>query len=208
METAKDELFTKALAALKESGTPPIKSELSDWKFEDGLLFFKGMCYVPPNETLQREIVCRYHDGRPSGHPGQLKTLELVRRDYWWPGMGVFIRNYITGCTLCQQMKVNTHPTTPGLMPIPTEKDACPFSKITLDFITGLPESGGCDSLMVMVDHGLMKGVISIPCSKSIDALETGTLYLDHVYKRFGLPDSMLSDRGPQFATQVFRELG
>jgi len=60
---------------------------------------------------------------------------------------------------------------------------------------------------MVVVDHGSTKGVISIPCNKTIDATLTAQNYIDHVYQRFGLPDSFLSDRGPQFSSQVFREM-
>jgi len=74
-------------------------------------------------------------------------------------------------------------------------------------FITDLLESDGFDSLMVMVDHGSTKGVISIPCNKTIDATLMAQNYIDHVYRCFGLPDSFLSDRGPQFSSQVFREM-
>jgi hypothetical protein len=49
----KDELFAKTLEALKQTGTPPIKSDLSDWKFEEGLLFFKNRCYIPPDADLR-----------------------------------------------------------------------------------------------------------------------------------------------------------
>ena len=45
----KDKLMADAIKALKTNGTPPIKSDLSDWEFTDGLLFFKKRCYVPPN---------------------------------------------------------------------------------------------------------------------------------------------------------------
>ena len=207
-ETLKDNFFTSALLALKESGTPPIKSDLADWKLEDGILFFRDKCYVPPTEDLRREITRRYHNSPSSGHPGHLKTLELIRRHYWWPGMTVFVKNYVSGCAICQQMKVNTHPTNPGLMPIKAQEDARPFSQITMDFITDLPANQGYDSLMVVVDHGSTKGVISIPCTKTIDAAGTAKLYIENVFRRFGLPDSMLSDRGPQFASQVFREIG
>ena len=60
---------------------------------------------------------------------------------------------------------------------------------------------------MVMVDHGLTKGVILIPCSKMIDATGVARLFLHHVFKRFGLHDSLISDRGPQFASAFAREL-
>ena len=60
---------------------------------------------------------------------------------------------------------------------------------------------------MIVVDHGLTKGVIYTSCKKTIDALGTAQLFLDHVWKRFGLPDTIISDRGPQFASKVFQEM-
>jgi len=206
-ETTKDDFFAKALQAVKENSPLPIRSSLEEWKIEEGLLFFKDRCYIPPHKDLRREVMNRYHDTLTGGHPGHFKTLELIRRYYWWPGMTVFVKNYVAGCAICQQMKVNTHPTSPGLIPVKGQKDTKPFSQVTCDFITDLLESDRFDSLMVVVDHGSTKGVISIPCNKTIDATLMAQNYIDHVYRHFGLPDSFLSDRGPQFSSQVFREM-
>jgi len=52
-ETAKDDFFVKALFAIKENGPLPIRSKLEDWKTEEGLLFFKNRCYIPPHEELR-----------------------------------------------------------------------------------------------------------------------------------------------------------
>ena len=76
-----------------------------------------------------------------------------------------------------------------------------------MDFITDLPPADGYDSLLTVVDQGLSKGVILIPTTKTVTAEETGQLLLDNLYKRFGLPDKMISDRGPQFAARSFQEL-
>jgi len=55
---------------------------------------------------------------------------------------------------------------------------------ITQDFISGLPKTKkGHDRIMVVVDHGLMKGVIFIPCSKELTALEAAELHFDHTFK-------------------------
>src|ERR1700724_134104 len=195
--TTNDTLFANALEGLKHHGPFPITSLLSDWRIDDGLLFFKDRCYVPPSGSLRRDITSSYHNSLPAGHPGHLKTLELIRRHYWWPGLTVFVKNYVTGCAICQQMKVTTHPSTPGLIPIKAQLGALPFSQVTCDFITDLPECDGSDSLMVVVDHGSTKGVISIPCNKTIDATQTVQNYIDHVYKSCsGLSNSFLSDRG------------
>jgi hypothetical protein len=78
----KDNLVKSALEALKTRGIPLIKSALTDWKLEDGLLFFLGQCYVPPNEVLCKRIVEHYHDTLPSRQPSQFQTLELVRCNY------------------------------------------------------------------------------------------------------------------------------
>jgi len=96
--------------------------------------------------------------------------------------MTVFVKNYVTGCAICQQMKINTHSSSLSLILIKGQKDAKPFSQVTCDFITDLLKSDGFDSLMVMVDHGSTKGIISIPCNKTIDVMLMAQNYIDHVY--------------------------
>ena len=74
--------------------------------------------------------------------------------------------------------------------------------------MTDLPPSEGFDSIMVVVDHGLSKGVILTPCQKKgLTAEHTACLYMDNVYSRFGLPDKMISDQGPQFDSEFWKEL-
>jgi transposase InsO family protein len=76
-----------------------------------------------------------------------------------------------------------------------------------MDLITDLPPVDGCDSILVVVDRGNTKGAILVPMAKTLTQEGAGQLLLDNLYKRFGLPDEMLSDRGPQFAAKAFREL-
>ena len=74
----KDKVVLEALAAVKSGNVLPMQSTLQDWVFEDGLVYFQHCCYVPPDESLHWELVRRYHDLRPMGHPGQFGTLELL----------------------------------------------------------------------------------------------------------------------------------
>ena len=80
--TSDDEFFAKAVEALKTKGPTPIRSKLEDWRMDKNILFFKDRCYVPPNISLRHEITRRYHDSLTGGHPGHLKTLELIHRNY------------------------------------------------------------------------------------------------------------------------------
>ena len=75
-----------------------------------------------------------------------------------------------------------------------------------MDFIVDLPVSQGYDSLLVTIDR-FSKATILAPCNKTITADETAQLYLDQVWKRTGLPECIISDRGPQFAFKVIQEL-
>ena len=40
-----------------------------------------------------------------AGHGGQWKTVELVTRNYWWPGIMKEVKQYVEGCKQCQRMK-------------------------------------------------------------------------------------------------------
>ena len=71
-----------------------------------------------------------------------------------------------------------------------------------MDFIIDLPLINNYISIMVVVDQGLSKGVILIPCNKTINAEQAGQLLLDNLYKRFGLLDKIISDCGPQFESR------
>lgn len=204
--TALDPIAKDAVEAITGDGISRMKQDLKDWEVIDGIIRFKGRIYVPQDDDLRRQIVREHHDLPVMGHPGNMKTKDLVSRDYWWPGLHSFVTSYVQGCSICQQTKINTHPTVPPIQPIPSKSNR-PFADCSVDFITDLPLSGEFDSIMVVVDHGLSKGVIFTPCTKKIDAIGTASLIHQHVYKRFGLMDSLISDRGPQFASHAFQEL-
>jgi hypothetical protein len=181
-----------------------MRSALSNWKIVDDTLYYQNRAYAPPH--LRKWILYLTHDHLTAGHPGHFTTLVNVKRDYWWPGMGTFVRNYIDGCATCQQMKSQTHPSAPPLNPIPSTT-LRPFAQLSVDLITDLPESQGYDSVMVVVDHGLMKGVILTPCNKTITTKGVAKLFFSKVFSRFGLHEKLISDRGPQFASKFAKEL-
>ncbi|ESK93075.1 pro-pol protein [Moniliophthora roreri MCA 2997] len=178
-----DDFHKATLETLTTTGLPPIKSVLSDWEINDSLIWYKGRIYIPDDVTLQREIVWTIHEGQPFGHPGQFGTVDLVQRDYWWPGMVKFIKSFVDGCAICQQMKINTHPTKVRIHSIEETLNATPFQIITMDLVTDLPISDGFDTIMVMVDHSSSKGAIFIPCTKKLDVTQAAELLLHNVYK-------------------------
>jgi len=202
---------TDAIKLLIEDGPTNLQKELGEWTVQEidgrNLLFFQGHNYVPKDRELRREILQQYHDAPTAGHPGEIETYNSITKDYWWPGMCIFVNNYVKGCAHCQKFKINRQPAKPPLNPVDKPKSTRPFSQTSMDFIVDLPPIDGYDSIMSVVDHGLSKGVILIPCNKKITSDQSAQLLLDNLYKRFGLPDKLISDRGPQFAAKMFQEL-
>ena len=107
-------------AIIDPKTTPPLNTKRTQWREIRQLLIKDDRIYVPENDEIKRRIVSVHHDTPAAEHPGQYNTMVAVAKMYYWPNMGRFIANYIKGCTDCQQMKVNTHPTIPPLTPIKT----------------------------------------------------------------------------------------
>jgi Integrase zinc binding domain len=201
----------EAIKELIKQGPREAKKDLLNWEVEEfegeNVLFYKEKNYVPIDAELRREIVRRYHDHPTAGHPAELQTFHVVKEHYWWPGLRVFIKNYVQGCETCQQFKIDRNPSKPAFVPIKGAKSTQLFASCSMDLITDLPPVDDCDSILVVVDRGNTKGAILIPTAKTLTQEEAGQLLLDNLYKRFGLPDEMLFDRGPQFAAKAFRKL-
>jgi hypothetical protein len=158
-----------------------------------------------PLENRQN-ILERYHDSPTAGHPGIWKTTRMVRDDYWWPTMKEDVKAYVQGCLKCQATKTITRRNTPPLVPI-TPTHTLPFATITMDFITKLPISGGCDSILTVTDHDCTKAVILVPCKEQMTTEEFLELYREKVFPYTGLPQKVILDRDVRFTSTLFKEL-
>ena len=145
------------LTKIKENYTkqdPSVKKALEEhkpgWREYDCIVTFQEKIYVPKDESLRGNIVKTHHDSPTAGHPGNYKTLELVARSYFWPGMSREVKKYVQGCDVCQRTKVERRASAAPLQPhlIPDR----PWSHISMDLIGPLPTSQGKDAILVVVD--------------------------------------------------------
>jgi len=173
-----------------------------NYSVEDGLLFFKGLIFVPHSNEIKRDILVQCHDEPMSGHFGVQKTFELVNRTYHWPGVRQFVKRFVTTCDTCQRNKYSRHKPFGLLQPLPVPDT--PWSSISMDFITQLPTSAGFTSIFVVVDR-LTKMAHFAPSHDNVDAAGVVSLLMDQVVTAHGLPDDIVSDRGPVFTAQFTR---
>ena len=80
------------------------------------------------------------------------------------------------------------------------------WSYISADFITKLSLAQGYDAILVVVDRFTKMGHF-IPTTEKTSTEGLARLFRDNIWKLHGLPDSIISDRGPQFAAGIIKEL-
>jgi hypothetical protein len=155
----------------------------------------KGRCLVIPlDQRLKRELMNIWHEGSINGHPGQDKMIRHINKEYFWPGTRTWITEYIKGCATCQQNKNLTHRIKTPMFQIPSTISTKLFSHIAVNLITGLPKSEGHDTILTIVYHGCSRAVIFLPCSTTITGAGIAQLYLEHLFRWFGLPQKIISD--------------
>ncbi|KAI2651025.1 Transposon Tf2-11 polyprotein [Labeo rohita] len=142
------------------------------------------------------------HTSLGTGHPGTNRTLSLLKEWFWWPRMEQDVQRYVRGCRECAISKTPKHLPSGKLLPLPTPN--CPWSHLGVDFITDLPASRGNTCVLVIVDR-FSKFCRLIPLKGLTTAWETAQLLFDHVFRPYGLPEDIVSDRGPQFISRVWR---
>jgi len=160
--------------------------------------------YVPKDEKLRIEIIWLHHDTPIAGHGGQWKTVELVTRNYWWSGVTKEVKRYVEGCDQCQRMKNRVEMPAGKLRP--NQVPERPWQHISVDFITKLPVSKGHDSILVVCDR-FSKMSHFVATTEKTTAEGLARIFRDNVWKLHGLPESVILDRGPQFAAGMTKEL-
>ena len=63
----------------------------------------------------------------------------------------------------------------------------------------------GYDCIYMVVDR-LSKQAISMPCYKTVTAEDMAKLYIANVFRYYGMPRTIISDRGPQFISKFWEE--
>ncbi|KAK3535713.1 hypothetical protein QTP70_020568, partial [Hemibagrus guttatus] len=156
--------------------------------------------FVP--SQFRAQVMRWVHEAPSSGHPGTRRSAQLVSRRFWWPSLGSDVEDFVRQCATCAQARTSRQRPEGLLEPLPIP----PWSHLSVDFLTDLPDSGGSTAIMVVVDR-FSKGCKLIPLKGLPTAMQTADAMFAHVFRNFGLPEDIVSDRGPQFTSRVWRAL-
>lgn len=193
-----DDYFVKVLQSLRTEENWENPRFPQYFLGDEGLIFFEddlGRTRLCIPSSLKIDIIKSAHDEiAEGGHGGYHRTYNQIAGGYYWPRMSRDILKYVRTCDICQKVKPRRHAPYGLLQPIPIPSQ--PFEVISMDFIMELPQSGVFNAILVVVDK-LTKYAIIIPCTSNVNETETARLLMTNVFKIFGLPRQIISDRDP-----------
>ena len=72
-----------------------MNKEDSETQEEEGIVYKEERIYVPNNKKLKEKILKENHDSVDMGHPEQQRMFNLIKRNYWWPGLKEDVKKYV-----------------------------------------------------------------------------------------------------------------
>ena len=160
-----------------------------DLTTEDQCLLLGSRVVIP--DTLQGAILQGLHET----HPGMSHMKKVARSYVWWPGLDQQIEDLVKGCVHCQQNRDSLAPAPLNPWIWPTK----PWQRIHVDFAS--PFLG--KSFFIVVDaHSKWPEVHEM----SQTTTEKTITVLRHLFSNYGLPHQLVSDNGPQFTSEEFRQ--
>lgn len=210
----KDPFFSNIFKDLKN---PAPRSEWPvqhpHFHLEDNLIYMNNpnnsnhyrICIPEDAKELKTWILEQTHDVPFAGHFGEERTVEKIRRAYFWKGLRTDVRRYCKECVLCQQNKIHTHSTryALGQLPVPDAR----FQMISMDFVVGLNKSSkGNTDILVIVDY-LTKFIVLIPTPNNLTSEQFADLFHQHYFRRFGIPQRIVSDNDKLLTSRFWKRL-
>eukprot|EP00731_Ephydatia_muelleri_P003232 Em0001g3232a len=205
-EQAADEFTSKIVRAI-ENGMSPPDEKWSKFFLEDGVLCRQAKSVKNPKtqtvipKSLRALVFELLHS--KSGHLGVHKTLEKVKERFFWPGYEQDIREAVKKCEACQRR--NTPVPVPQA-PLGTIKSEYPFQRLSWDIMGPLPATSCGNKYILVVTDLFSKWVEAFPLAVT-DSITLARILTDEVICRYGVPESLHSDQGANFVSEVMQSL-
>jgi transposase InsO family protein len=190
--------------------------EMNDFfETKDGVLYTvdnspknRGNLRLVVPKHLRRKLLSEIHDGLMSAHPGIGHMYRKISDIAWWPHWRSDIIRYVLECEKCQRVKRRKMI---DQLPRPVSVPDRPFQHIGVDIVGPFPTSQqGNVYILTVVDH-FTRWAEAIPLQEATTKTIASAL-ITHVICRHGLFDTMTSDNGSNFVSElanyIYKELG
>ena len=174
---------------------------------EDGLVRVRRL--GPPSSNkkallcLPREtwdpIIRKIH--QEGGHCGLEATMERISRSFYFPHMKSETQDILRRCQICQQ---KGGPNVPQKHTLISQQEGQPFQRLSIDFVGPIP--GRKPNYIFTARDTFTKWLEAFPVTAPTAEHAVKKL-VDEVFRRFGIPETIHSDRGTHFTAHKFNEV-
>ena len=196
--TIKDDTMSE-LAKVIRQGWPDLKQNVplsirAFWPFRDELvgdhgIIFKGTKVVIP-KSMRTLMLKRIH----ASHQGPEAYVRRARDVIFWPGMSSEIRHLASQCSTCNDYKAKQHKE--PLMS--SETPTTPWAIVAQDLFTLAGKS-----YLITVDYYSDFWELDAVADTSS---ETIVAHTKAHFARYGIPEKVITDNGPQFRAQIYEK--
>jgi hypothetical protein len=148
---------------------------------------------------FRKDIFAHFHN---VAHPGRLASRRIISSRFVWSGLSSDVTAWARGCLACQRGKIHRH-TRLVLQPIPIPQRR--FSHLHVDLVGPLQYSNNFNYIFTIIDR-TSKWMEAIPLSDTSAAACAKALTFTWI-SRFGVPETITSDHGPQFTSKLWFKL-
>ena len=214
LEQKKDPELKALLASLDRGELPSDRKEAHritvqalQFTVIDGLLYFvdpkagsRKRVVVPAH--LRESILKESHGGVYAGHFSGGKLYNTICRSWWWPTMYRDVMEYCKNCPDCAVVSGTGRKYVPPLHPIPVQR---PFQIFGVD-IMELPVTERGNRYVIVFQDFLTKWPLVFPAPDQ-KAIRIARLVAEEIVPMFGVPESLLSDRGTNLLANVMMDV-
>ncbi|KAJ7994978.1 hypothetical protein DPEC_G00255140 [Dallia pectoralis] len=150
-------------------------------------------------EALRSLVLKSLHDDM--GHMGAERTLDLIRKRFYWPKMSAEVETKVKTCNRCIRRKTMPEKAAPLVNIIATR----PLELVCMDFLSVEPDSSNTKDILVITDH-FTKYAVAVPTPNQKARTVAKSLW-DHFFVHYGIPEKLHSDQGPDFESRTIKEL-
>ncbi len=174
---------------------------------QNEILYHDSQLWISFNKLLQMNLIREIHDQSSIDHSEILRTVKIIKWNYYWSFMRKTIDRYIWNCYVCQRSKTSRNKSNDLLQSLSIFEQW--WQDIAMNFIINLSDSYDYNAILTVIcrlskERHYISYIID---DENITAEKTAEMLIQWIYQTYDLSSFIVSDRSLQFISILWKFL-